>query len=153
MYQHKPAKVGVSIGVFGIALTFLTTALLLLIPQELMTPATSQAYIETWSRPIMAIGQGVLVYGVPLLSAICAYYLTTKNYSIKSVVTGFIIGGLVLLLGDAVLSVTVAHFFTENPGVDRSLISHVSRNIPLGGRLVVGALIGILGATVFEERF
>ena len=152
MYQQRPAQVGVGIGAFGVAFTFLTTALLVLIPQELMTPAASSAYIEAWSRPIMAIGQGVLVYGIPLLSAVFAYYLTTKSHSTKSIVAGFIIGGLVFVLGDAVLAVTVTHFFVEGSAIDRSLVSHIYRNVPLGGRLVGGALIGTLGATVIEER-
>lgn len=151
MYQHKPAKVGISIGAFGVLFTLLTTALLVLIPQELMTPAASSAYIEAWSRPIMTIGDGVMVYGIPLASAAFAYYLTTKNHSTKSVVVGFSIGGLVLVLGDALLAVTVTHFFAEGSAIDRSLVSHIYRNVTLGGRLVGGALIGTLGATVIQE--
>lgn len=153
MYQHKPAKVGISTGVFGVLFTFLTTALLILVPQELMTPAASSAYIEAWSRPITTIGQGVLVYGIPLVSAAFAYHLTTKNYSTKSVVGGFIIGGLVFVLGDSLLAVTVTHFFAEGSTIDKSLIGHVYRNLTLGGRLVGGALIGTLCATVITERF
>ena len=153
MYQQKPAKVGVGIGAFGVAFTFLTTALLILVPQELMTPATSSAYIETWFHPLNTIGQGVLVYGLPLLSAAFAYHLTTKNHSPKSVVTGFIIGGLVLGLGDALLGETVLYFFAEDPALGQSLVSHVYDLIELGGRLVGGALIGTLCATVFAERF
>lgn len=152
MYQHKPAKVGVGIGALGVAFTVLTTALLILVPQELMTPAASSAYIETWSRPITTIGNGVLVYGLPLLSAIFAYHLTT-NHSTKSVVTGFIIGGFVLGLGDALLGVTVTHFFADDPAIGRSMVSHVSRIVTLGGRLAVGALVGALCATVIEDRF
>lgn len=117
-----------------------------------MTPAASSAYIETWSRPIMIVGQGVLVYGAPLLSAAFAYHLTTENHSTKSVVGGFVLGGLVLVLGDALLAVTVTHFFADDPAIDRSLVGHVSRNVTLGGRLVGGALIGALCATVIEER-
>lgn len=153
MYQHKPAKVGAGIGAVGVAFTFLTTALLILIPQELMTPATSSAYIETWSRPIMTIGHGVMVYGLPLVSAAFAYYLMTKSHSAKSVVTGFIIGGLVLGLGDALLGVTMTHFFVEDPAIGQSMVSHVYDIVTLGGRLVGGALIGALGATVIKERF
>ena len=153
MYQQKPSKVGISIGAFGVAFTLLTTTLLVLVPQELMTPATSNAYIETWSRPIMTLGKGVMVYGLPLLSAAFAYYLTTENYSPKSVVTGFIIGGLVLGLGDALLGETVLYFFVEDPALGQSLVSHVYDLFKLGGRLVGGAVIGTLGATIIEERF
>ena len=153
MYQQKPVRVGVGIGAVGVAFTFLTTALLVLVPQELMTPATSSAYVETWSRPIMAIGRGVAVYGIPLLSAAFAYHLTTPNRSAKSVVTGFVIGGLVLGFGDALLGVTVTHFFVEDPAVGRSMVSHVSRIVTLGGRLVGGAVVGTICATVVKERF
>lgn len=153
MYQHKSSKVGVGIGAFGVAFTFLTTALLILIPQELMTPTTSSAYIETWSRPIIVIGQGVMVYGLPLLSATFAYRLTTKNHSSKDVVTGFVIGGLVLGFGDALLGETVLYFFADDPTLGQSLIGHVSDLLKLGGRLVGGAVIGVLCATVIEERF
>ena len=148
MYQQRPATVGVSIGAFGVAFTFLTTALLILIPQELMSPATSSTFIETWSRPIMTIGQGMVLYGIPLLSAVFAYYLTTKSYATKSVVTGFIIGGLVFGFGDALLGETVLYFFAEDPAFGQSLTSHVYDLVELGGRLVGGALIGILGAIV-----
>lgn len=153
MYYNKPAKVGIGIGIFGVAFTFLTTALLILIPQELMSPATSSAYIETWSRPIMTIGQGVMVYGIPLLSAAIAYYLMTENYPAKHVVTGFIIGGLVFGLGDALLGVTVTHVFAEDPAIGQSMVGHVYDIVTLGGRLVGGALVGVLGATVIDEYF
>ena len=152
MYQHKPTKVGIGIGAFGVAFTFLTTALLVLVPQEVMAPAASSAYIDTWSRPIMAIGNGVLSYGIPLLSAAFAYYLMVKSHPAKSVVKGFIIGGFVFVLGDALLAVTVTHFFAEGT-VDSLLFSHVYRNLTLGGRLIGGALIGTLGATIVKVRF
>lgn len=50
MYHHTPAKVGVGIGLFGVVFVSLTTALLILVPQELMAPATSRAYIATRDR-------------------------------------------------------------------------------------------------------
>lgn len=151
MYQYKPAKVGIGIGAFGVAFTLLTTTLLILIPQEFMSPATSSAYIETWSKPIMALGQGVMVYGLPLLSAGFAYYLTTNNHSVKNVVTGFILGGLVLGLGDALLGETVLYLFENDPALGRSMISHVSRILTLGGRLVGGALIATLVAVIVKD--
>lgn len=153
MYQHKPTSVGVGIGAVGVAVTFLTTVLLILVPQELLTPDTSSAYIDTWARPIMTIGHGVLVYGLPLASAACAYYLSTQNHPPKSVLTGFIIGGLVLVLGDTLLGVAMTHLFADDPAIDRSLLGHVSRNLALGGRLLAGTLIGIAGATLIGERF
>ena len=153
MYRHEPAKVGVGIGAFGVAFTVLTTALLVLVPQELTSPAAGSAYVETWSRPIMAVGQGTLVYGLPLLSAAFAYRLTTKNHSAKSVAMGFVVGGLVLGLGDALLGVTVANFFAEDPAIGRSLVDHVSRIVALGGRLVGGALVGAICATVVADHF
>lgn len=153
MYQQEPARVGVGIGAFGVAFTFLTTALLVLVPQELLGPAARATYVETWSRPIMAIGEGVMVYGLLVVSAGFAYYLTTKNHAPESVLTGFVLGGLVLVLGVALLAVTVTHLFAADPAIDRSFVSHVSRNLVLGARLVGGALLGVLSATVVEERF
>lgn len=150
MYQYKPAKVG--IGALGVLLTFLTTALLVLIPQELMTPAASSAYIEEWSQPIMTIGTVLITYGIPFTGAVFAYYLTTKNYSVRSFITGFVIGGLVLGIGDALLGVTVTHLFVEDPALGQSLVSHILDTITLGGRLVGGALIGTLGAFFRERR-
>lgn len=151
MVQYKPETVGMGTGVFGIVFIFLTTTLLVLVPQELMSPATSSAYIETWARPIMVIGEAVLVYGIPLASTALAYYLTTKHYSPKRVVTGFALGGLVFVVGDALLGVTVTHFLVDDPGIDRSLVGHLLRNAARGGQLVSGALLGALGATVCER--
>lgn len=37
MYHHKPAKVGAGIGVFGAVFILLTTALLIIVPQELLS--------------------------------------------------------------------------------------------------------------------
>lgn len=153
MYQHRPSTVGAGIGAFGVAFTFLTTALLVLVPQELLTPAASAAYIDAWSRPIMTVGQGVLVYGLPLLSAVAAYSLIAREHSIRGVVAGFVVGGLVFGLGDALLGVTVAHFFADDPAVGQSLVGHVSDTLELGGRLVGGALVGVLCATVAREHF
>ena len=152
MYHREPSRVAVGIGAFGVAFTVLTTGLLVLVPQELMTPAASSAYIETWSGPVMAVGRGVLVYGLPLLSAAFAYVLTGRNHSATSVVTGFVVGGLVLGLGDALLGATVTHFFAEDPAIGQSLVGHLSDVVELGGRLVGGALLGTLSATVVRER-
>lgn len=153
MYQHKPAKAGVGIGVFGVAFTFLTTALLVLIPQYLMDPATSNAYMGTWSRPIMTIGVGVMNYGIPLLSAAVAYSLTRRNHSPKSIVTGFIIGGLVFGLGDAFFTELVISFIEQDPELGQSLLGHISDTIKFGGRLIGGALVGTFFATVIQKRF
>lgn len=116
-----------------------------------MTPAVSSTYIETWSELIMTVGQGMLAYRITLLNA-SIYYLT-KNYSVKSVVIGFIIGGFVLLVDDALFSVTVIHLFANNPTIDQSIANHLYRNITLGRGLVVGVCIGTLGATASREQF
>lgn len=152
MYKYKPAKVGIGIGALGVLLAFLTTALLVLIPQELMTPAASSAYTEAWSRPVMTVGNVSITYGIPLAGVVSAYCLTTKNYSRRSVMTGFVIGGLVLGIGDALLGVTVTHLFVENPAIGQSLVSHVFDTVTLGGRLVGGALIGTFSASFIGKR-
>lgn len=152
MNYQNTTKVGVGIGAFGVVFTFLTTALLILIPQHFMAPAARAAYIETWSAPIMTVGQAVMVYGLPLLSIAVAYYLTTKNYSPRNVLTGFLIGGLVLVFGEALLAVSVTHLFA-GPDLNQSLVSHLFRNVSLGIRVVGGALIGTLCAKAVEKYF
>lgn len=152
MYEHRPAKVGIGIGVIGALFILLTTTLLFMVPFELMTSATRYAYIETWSRPIMTVGQSVTVYGIPLVSGASAYYLTRKNHTPKSVVVGFLIGGLVCVLANALFGVMVTHLFNYGPGIDQSLFGHIDRSVPLGARLAGGALVGILFAITVEER-
>lgn len=93
-----------------------------------------------------------MTYGIPLSSATLAYYLTTKNHSVKDVVTGFVVGGFVLVVGDALLGVTVTHFFADDSAIDRSMLGHLLRNITLGGGLVVGAGIGTFSAAL-KDRF
>jgi hypothetical protein len=153
MSYQTTTKAGVGIGAFGVVFTFLTTAFLILIPQHFMAPAARAAYIGTWSSPIMALGEAVMVYGLPLLSIAVAYYLTTRNHSPKSVLAGFFVGGLVLGLGETFLGVTLIYFFVENPAVGQSLISHVSDILGLGSRLVGGAVIGILCARAVEKYY
>lgn len=153
MSYQNTTRAGVGIGVFGVVFTFLTTALLILIPQYFMAPAARAAYIGTWSTPIMTIGEAVMVYGLLLLSVAVAYYLTTKNHSPKSVLIGFIVGGLVLGLGETFLGVILTSFLAENPAVGQSLVSQVSDSIGLGSRLIGGALIGILCAQAVEKCF
>lgn len=150
-YQHTPAKVGAGIGLFGAMFLLLTTALLFIVPQELMTSAQSAAYIETWSQPIMTVGGFVFSVGIPLACAACAYYLTTNDFAPGSVVLGFLVGGLVFIIGNAILGVAVTNLFVTGAGIERSLLGHMGNSASDGMRLFIGGLIGVAGALVVEE--
>ncbi|MGQ3330441.1 hypothetical protein [Halorubrum sp. FL23] len=151
MYQQKPAKIGAGIGVFGALFLLLTTILLFVIPQELMTPAASTTYVETWSQPIMTAGGFVFSVGIPLACAVSAYYLTTREHAPGSVIMGFFIGGIVFIIGNAILGVAVTNLFVSGSGVERSLLGHMQNSLPHGMRLFVGGLFGVAAAVVVEE--
>jgi len=153
MYQQKPVKIGAGIGVFGALFLLLTTILLFVVPQELMSTTASRTYIETWSQPIMTVGGFILSVGIPLACAGIAYYLTTGEYTPGSVVMGFLIGGLVFIVGNAILGVAVTNLFVYGSGVERSLLGHMQNSLPHGMRLFVGGLLGVAGALVVEEYF
>lgn len=91
--------------------------------------------------------------GLTLLSVAVAYSLTTKNHSPKSVLRGFVVGGLVLGLGETLLGVILTYFLVENPAVGQSLVGHLSDSIGLGSRLIGGALVGILCARAVEKYY
>lgn len=149
---QQPTKVGIGIGVVGVAFVLLTTTLLIIVPQELLTPASSNEYIETWSRPIMAVGQAGLLYVIPIVGGVTAYYLARKGTSPKSVIGGFVLGGLVFIVGNALVGVAVTHVFAEGGGIDRSLLGHFTRSIAPGGRLIGGALLGVVSAIIVRNR-
>jgi len=153
MYQQKPVKIGAGIGVFGALFLLLTTIMLFVVPQELMTPAASNTYIETWWQPIMTVGGFVFSVGIPLACAVIAYYLTTREYTPGSVVIGFLIGGLIFIIGNTILGVAVTNLFVSGSGVERSLLGHMQNSLPHGMRLFVGGLLGVAGALVVEEYF
>jgi len=151
MYHQKPVKIGAGIGVFGALFLLLTTILLFVVPQELMSPTASTAYIETWSQPIMTVGGFVFSVGIPLACAVIAYYLTTREYTPGSVVMGFFIGGIVFTIGNAILGVVVTNLFVSGSGVERSLFGHMQNSLPHAMRLFVGGLIGVASVLVVEE--
>jgi len=153
MYQQNPVKIGAGIGVFGALFLLLTTIMLFVVPQELMTPAASNTYIETWWQPIMTVGGFVFSVGIPLACAVIAYYLTTREYTPGSVVIGFLIGGLIFIIGNTILGVAVTNLFVSGSGVERSLLGHMQNSLPHGMRLFVGGLLGVAGALVVEEYF
>ena len=143
-------KSEVGVGTVGLTVSLLGTALLFLIP-DLMAPAAGNEFINTWSFPIMMIGEGVRLYGLPLLSAEIAYYLMTQNHSAKSIVVGSVVGGLVLGVGTEVLNITMPYLI-DGPAYSQSLISHVLDIVGFGGRLVIGAVVGTVCAIVVEDR-
>ncbi|WP_246999377.1 hypothetical protein [Halosolutus gelatinilyticus] len=151
MYQHKPAKIGAGIGAFGALFLLLTTTLLFIVPQELLSPAASTAYIETWSRSITTVGGFVFSVGIPLACTAIAYYLTAADHTPGSVVVGFLVGGVVFIVGNAILGVTVTNFFVHGVGVEQSLLGHMQHSLSDGLRLFVGGLVGVAGALVVEE--
>lgn len=150
-YQHTPAKIGAGIGVVGALFLLLTTTLLLIVPQELLSSATRPAYMATWSPAIMTVGGVVFSAGLPLACAAIAYYLTTRAHTPGSVVIGFLVGGPVFVIGNAILGVAVTTFFVSGGGVERSLFGHIQYSIPHGLRLFFGGLLGIAGALVVDE--
>ncbi|PCR90503.1 hypothetical protein [Natrinema ejinorense] len=151
MYQHQPAKIGAGIGVFSALFLLLTTTLLFIVPQELLSSAASTTYIETWSQPITTVGGFVFSVGIPLACAIIACHLTRTEHTPGSVGTGFLVAGVVFLIGNAILGVTVTHFFVSGSGVEQSLLGHMRNSLPRGMRLFVGGLLGIAGALVVDE--
>lgn len=153
MAEYTPAKVGAGIGVFGALFILLTTTLLFIVPQELLSPAASATYIETWSGPIMTIGGYFFTLGLPLACVVSAYYLTTTNHSSKSVAIGFLIGGIAFVIANAVFGVIVTNFYVTGPDIERSLTGHMQNRALDGARLFGAGLIGIAGAVIKQEYF
>ncbi|MBX0296804.1 hypothetical protein [Haloarcula nitratireducens] len=153
MYLQKPAKIGAGIGVFGALFLLLTTTLLIIVPQELLSPTASTTYIDTWSQPIMTVGGAIFTVGIPLACAGIAYHLTTTAHTPGSVVMGFLVGGIVFAIGNGILGVTVTHLFVHGTGIERSLLGHLQNSLPHGLRLFVGGLLGVAGALIAEEYF
>jgi hypothetical protein len=151
MYHQRPVRIGAGIGVFGALFLLLTTTLLFVVPQELMSSAASNAYIDTWSQPIMTVGGFVFSVGIPLACAVIAYYLTTREHTPGSVIMGFFIGGIVFITGNAILGVAVTNLFVSGSGIEQSLLGHMQNSLPHGMRLFVGGLLGVAGALVIEE--
>lgn len=152
MNYRNATTAGVGVGVFGVSVTALTTALLFLVPQSFTTTAARDAYIDAWSVPIMTVGESVLIVGIPLLSAVLAYVLTNDGHSLQRALTGFVVGGVVFGLGVALLGETVMLFFADDPALGRSLVSHLFDVVERGGRVVAGAFAGVLCAHVAERR-
>lgn len=150
-YRYTPTKVGAGIGLFGALFILLTTALLFIVPQELMTAAESNVYIDTWSRQIMSVGGFVFSVVIPLACAAAAYHLTTNEHPPGRVVVGFLVGGLVFIIANAILGVAVTNLFAAGNGIEQSLLGHMRNNVSDGMRLFVGGLIGVAGALAVEE--
>lgn len=146
MNYRSTTKTGVGVGGVGIAVTLLTTTLLIFVPQYLLSPAASDAYISAWSGHIMSVGGVVMGYGLPLLSALSAWSLLSRGHSARSVLRGFVVGGLVLGVGVALSTVAITHVLVSDPAIGKSVVGHVADTLELGGRLVGGALVGILCA-------
>lgn len=151
MYHHKPAKIGAGIGVLGAVLILLTTALLVIVPQELLSSSASNAYVKSWSQPIMLVGGFVYTVGIPLLSAVAAYSLTKADETPGSVILGFLVGGFVFVAGNAMLGVAVTQFFAYGSGLEQSLLGHMQNSLPHGMRLFLGGLLGVAGALLVDE--
>jgi hypothetical protein len=98
----------------------------------------------------MAVGELVLVYGLVLVSGAVAYYLA-RTHSPADVLTGFVVGGLVFGVGVVVLGETLYYFFARDLLFGRSAVGYVFEVVTLGGRLVGGALVGVLCAKIGEK--
>ena len=149
---ERPLAIGVGLGLIGVGVVLLSSTLLVLVPGGLLSPSAARAYVATWSGPIMVAGTAILVYGLPLLAAVAAYYLTRVEYAPRRVLVAFLAGGLVFGVGEALLGVTLTALFATDPATGQSLVDHVSDAVTLGGRLVIGAGVGVLLATAAGHR-
>lgn len=151
MYRQTPMKVGAGIGLFGAVFLLVTTTLLFIVPQELLSPAASSTYIETWSGPIMTVGGVIFSVVIPLACIGSGYYLMRHDYSPQSAVSGFLIGGLVFILVNAIFGVFVSNIFVYGSGVEQSLLGHIQNSIPHGLRIAGSGLLGVGGAHIVAK--
>lgn len=70
----------------------------------------------------MLVGNFVYTVGIPVVSAVAAYALTRGDETPGSVILGFLIGGFVYIVGNAILGVGVTHFFAYGSGLEQSLL-------------------------------
>lgn len=154
MNYRTPTTAGVGVGAIGVAVTGLATVLLAVIPDYpwASTAAARTDAILRWSGLVMTGGEVVLVFGLPLLSAVLAASLTASGHTPRRVLWGFVVGGLVFGLGVALLGETVTALLTDDPALGRSLVGHAVDVVGRGGRVVVGALVGVCCALVVERR-
>ena len=147
-YTSKPHYVGIGIGGIGVAFSLLVTALVFLIPHHLLSTATAQAYLDTWMNPILSVAMPVEQFGIPLLAAIFAFYLVWKrDYSTREVVAGFVLGGLVLGIGVALLNWAVTH-----PSARATTLTYSFDALRRAGYFAGAALLGTLIGTVTERQ-
>lgn len=146
-YIARPHRVGIGIGGIGVVFSLFVTALVFLIPHHLLSTATAQAYLETWMDPILGVAMPVEQFGIPLLAAIVACYLVWKpDYPTREVVVGFVLGGLVLGIGIALLNWAVTH-----PSARATTLTYSVDALRRAGYFAGAALFGALCGTVTER--
>lgn len=147
-YSSRPHHVGVGIGGIGVAFSLLVTALVFLIPRYLLPTATAQAYLETWMVPILSVAVPVERFGIPLLAALVAFSLVrARDHPARDVVAGFVLGGVVLGLGVALLDWGVTH-----PSFRATALTYAFDALRRAGLFAGAALLGALGGTLAESQ-
>ncbi|WP_410765046.1 hypothetical protein [Haloferax sp. DFSO60] len=144
MSYHTPTKAGVGVAGVGLALSLLVTALLFFVPEYVLSGSASDAYLSTWTPSIIAVGSALNQYGLVALSAGLGYYLLDRSHDPQSVMVGFVIGGLLLGVGTELLKVTLPSLVSGGPAYRPSIVTHILDVVRLGGRLVVGASVGVV---------
>ena len=140
VYTSKPQQVGIGIGGIGVGFSFLVTALVFLIPHYLLPTATAQHYLETWMTPILSVATPIEQYGIPLLAALAAFYLvSSREYSARDVMVGFLVGGLVLGVGVALLNWGVTH-----PSARVTVVTYGLGALQRAGFFAGAALLGVV---------
>lgn len=105
-----------------------------------MSTPSRQDYLDTWMDPILTISMPLERYGIPLLAAVLAFYLiTNRSSSVKEVMTGFVLGGLVLGFGIALINWGVT-----NPRYRATMLEYTYYSLQRGGYFAGAGLVGTL---------
>jgi hypothetical protein len=148
MRRPDPLWVDVGVGVLGAAVTFLASVLLTVVPDSLPA-AVAEPYVRTLYRPLLALQWGVLVVGVPLLSAGLAAWLAVRGESTRDVLFGFLVGSVVLAGGLSAVAPLLGAL-TAGPAV-RTPVLNVPFLAVAGGTVVAGAVVGLVAAALAGE--
>lgn len=147
-HSSKPIRAGVGIGATGIAISLLATAIIYLIPRFVLAPDQRQSYLETWMEPTATLSSQIEIIGVPLLAAAVAIYLVKQSdASIREIMTGLLIAGLLFGFG-----VTLINWVVTHPGARTATWVYIYHALQRAGIVVLVATIAVLSAEFTENR-
>lgn len=139
--SRTPLQFGVGIGTFGVLVYILTTFLLFVFPQHVLSGDAGNVFVAAWFDPISMVGRAIVFSATPLFAGICSLYLVRSGISVRRVLTGLAVGAIAFGVGIALVSLAVTGSAHRGPPLE--YVGQTTRQTArMVGLAIVGALVG-----------